>query len=172
MRIAKKLRPELITSRDKTRECLTRAELTDHKGSAVLVATDGRRLLVVPVDKEEGDTDGPIPTEALKFSRSAIRDKKTTEVQFSVNGGIKFSNGWTMPRPEQLRFPTWQQVIPEKGKHSISFRAKFLMELATAMGCEDVTISFDGPNTPIYVEPSEGANGRFAVLMPIVNTKP
>ena len=57
MRIKTKFNPEMIASRDKTRAALQSSQLKTYNGKDVVVATDGRRLIVVPVERSEGEMD-------------------------------------------------------------------------------------------------------------------
>ena len=74
MKIHKSLRPELAVSKDQSRYVLTEPWLDAE--NKVIVATDGRHMVVVPVEIEEGDTSGHVSAEALAGARKDKRDKE------------------------------------------------------------------------------------------------
>lgn len=165
MRIQKKYRPELIASKDGLRPAIQEPWISNHKGKDVLVATNGRGLVVVPVELEEGE-EGQVPQKALKFARANVLDRKSTSVSFALNGSVQFENGWSMPRgPKQTDFPNWTTAIPEEAPISVSINVKQLFELAQAMGCEIVSLHIKSPSDAVIVKPTD-RNGAFGVLMP------
>ena len=66
MKLNKELLIERACSNDKTREALANPYLDGQH----LVATNGRMLIAVEVEREEHDCDGWVAVEALKASRS------------------------------------------------------------------------------------------------------
>lgn len=166
MKIEKKYKPELICSKDATRPSIQETYATKHKGKPVLVATDGRRLLAVPIEVDNEKEYGYIPKAALKFAKASLLERRSTFIQFSANGKITFSNGWTMPRDNQQVFPKWETVIPKEAPETIAINAKLLYELAQSMGCETVALHIGEKNEGIIVKPTEN-NEAFGVLMPV-----
>lgn len=167
MKIKRTYRPELIVGKGKFRPVLNDASLQTHEGKDVLVATDGRRLVVLPVTREDGDTDGAIPPKAMQIAREAAHKKDPLSIK--CNGKIEFVNEWTMPRPNHGAFPNFAQVIPaaESRTTKVSFNAKFLYDLARAIGRDTVTLNIGGPLDAILVTPAGPADGEFGVLMPV-----
>lgn len=167
MKISSKYKPELICSKDRTRGVLLDANVRLVKGKPALVATDGRRLVVVPVEAEEKEF-GPVPKEAIQLARAKRQDKKQSVVKMILNGKIELENGWTLPRPKQeglANYPNVDHVIPEERNTDmkICFNAKMLHELAQAMGVEVVTLKFQ-PNGAILVTAEN--EEAYGVLMP------
>lgn len=169
MKIDKNCKIENIVSKDSKRGPITR--LYVHKNSSgqeVAVATDGRRLAVVPILFEEGDSEGYLTADQLKMARK-VTDKKQEEISLSANGEIKLSNGVTMPRVslDAGPYPNYPQVIPNQpATFTIGLNAHFLSELADAIGSPhgEVTLQFIDDMTAIRV--SGGIQGAFGVLMP------
>lgn len=170
MKLRRKYRPELIASKDATRAVINDLQISEHEGKPVLVATDGRKLVVVPITLEKGEK-GRLPKDALAFARKTAHRKD--DLTMSLNGKVEFPNGWTMPLKLDGNYPTWQTVVPEKAdrKHRISFNAKFLYELAQAMGTDEVVLHMGTAMDSIIVEPGV-SDGEFGVLMPCRNEPP
>ena len=79
----------------------------------------------------------------------------------------------TMPRKnlEGYSFPQWQKVLPnpDRGGIKIGLNAKFLYEIAQALGGDRVVIEILNATSPIVVKGS-GDNyieGSIGVLMPV-----
>lgn len=167
MRYKAKYKPELICSKDSTRYVLNNAEVLMLNDQPKMVATDGRRLVVIPVEADESER-GPIPPQALKFARQARVSKKTDTVVMGLNGSISFENGWTMPREnkeDRTPYPNIQNVIPE---HSptvrIGINAKQLHELAQALGDDVVILNITDAGGAIKVTLQR--DEAFGVIMP------
>ena len=169
MKLKSKYRPELICSRDATRMVLTNANLGFVKGKQCLVATDGKRLLVLPVEGEQLEKEnGPVPREALKLAREKRPSRKQDVVSIVLNGKCELENGWTLPRPtqEDMKYPNVEQVIPTPSSmdQKISFNARFLWEIAQALGVEHVILTHNPGGAITVTSPHEEA---YAVLMPM-----
>lgn len=167
MKISSKYKPELICSKDRTRGVLLDANVRLVKGKPALVATDGRRLVVVPVEAEEKEF-GPVPKEAIQLARAKRQDKKQSVVKMVLNGKVELENGWTIPRPSQeglARYPEVETVIPEQKMNDLKvcFDSKMLYELTQAMGVQVVTLTFQ-PNGAILVTATN--EEAYGVLMP------
>lgn len=165
MKIKAKYRPELICSRDGTRPAIQETNLGIVKGKVCLSATDGRRLLVLPVEAEKKEF-GRVPKEAIKLAREKRTSRKQEVVTIGLNGKVELENGWTLPRPmqEELKYPNVDQVIPEQCPRKICFSAKYLHELAQAMGVDQVILAFKDDMSPIVV--TSHNEEAYAVLMP------
>lgn len=143
MLINKDLKVELIASKDVTLQHLMHAHLDAEKKR--LVATDGHRMVIVPVTVEKGDDSGSIPVDAIKQARK-LAGKSRDEAQVKANGAIVLESGATMPRPK-VDFPPYEQVVPSYrpgtgGTVTIAFNARYLHELAQALGTEHVELTF------------------------------
>lgn len=165
MKLKTKYRPELICSKDETRAVLQNAELTELDGKTSLVATDGRRLLVLPVEADSKEY-GPVPPVAFKLARQHRSSKMADVVQITLNGKVEFENGWTIPRPEQLKFPNVKTVIPEQPpRYRVCISAKYLHEIANSLGVDQVILEIRDANDPLTIR-AQHEEG-FAVLMPV-----
>ena len=176
MIIPSKYRPELGVSKDRPRELLTSLYL---RGS-MLYATNGRMAIQIPVEREPDDVDGFIPVEALVEARQTCARSATTRRQrpgsFMMSARkatLAFDSKFgpiEMKRPEPGVYPTMTGVIdatPRRRTHCISFDVAFLSACAAALGHKCVTISFDGPETPIIVQALDNTGAAHAVLMPV-----
>jgi len=170
MKIKKECKIELIASRDETRHVLCNPYLQGSK----LIATDGQRLVAIPVELEEGDSDGPIDCSAFKLSRKTSSGEKLSKI--SANGCLKVQTKdgeITMPRKDfnGYSFPQWQKVLPnpDRGGIKIGLNAKFLYEIAQALGGDRVVIEILDATSPIVVKGSNEnyIEGSIGVLMPV-----
>lgn len=163
MKIAKDRKIELIASQDKTRFILQEPYL---KGD-YLVATSGRHLVRLKIEREEGDTDGYVTAAAIKAARKT--GYKNDAASIACNGAYKLVDGTTLPRNAALtesQFPNFEQVIPkEPGPVKVSLNAKMLWEMAQAMGSDTLTLAIKDELSPLVVTcKNEDALG---VLMPV-----
>lgn len=172
MKLNKNLLVERACSDDKTREVLANPYL-DGKH---LVATNGRILIAVEVEREEHDCDGWVAVEALKASRKM--EKLYDEKRITCNGACVLADGTSYRRPLEgttSRFPNWKQVIPEGGSFPqahVALNPSMLLDLAKALGSEEgvklTFVSADGRVlrvTPLF-GPLKGRN-TIAVIMAI-----
>ena len=83
MKISKNCKIELVASKDSTRLALINPYLQGSK----LIASDGHRLVAIPVEREEGDSDGPMDCSAFKLSRKTSSGEKLSKI--SANGCLK-----------------------------------------------------------------------------------
>lgn len=170
MKIQTKFRPELVASKDSKRMAISEPYLCEHEGKPVLVATDGKRLCIFPVEKSDGDTNGAVSGEALKIARSKRMDKRQSfiEVQTTEKTHV-LENGWILPRENGYVFPNWKTVLPEKPiTRKVCLNAKLLWEMCQAMGCDCIVIELSESDTdPIRVRPQGAASGERGVLMPL-----
>lgn len=165
MKIPKDCKMELCASRDAARSQSIHnihvERLEDGTGRAV--ATNGRMLVIVPVEFEEGDEPGYLTPEALKAGRKL---KCGPDMSIKANGDLKLANGVCFPRPRvnDLPYPNYRQVIPtSEPTFRVAFNARMLADLAEAMGTEVVTLEFVDTLTAIRVS----GHGRCGVLMPV-----
>lgn len=171
-----KAKPEASASKDQTRPVLTHLYLriTGEGDARIgrLEATDSYKLVSIPVEVEDGDTEGFIPVEVLKAARKASRG--SSAVQIEANGGLVIEDGTTYPRPEPGTWPKTDQLIPtDTTEFEVGLSARFLWDLAQAFGDDRVVVKFtaakDGspdPLRPIHVRPMGSAEG-VAILMPV-----
>lgn len=171
MNISTQCKIELCASQDATRHAISEPYLDITDGRATIVATDGRRCVIIPVEAAPGDVSGFVSGEVLKAARKLAG--KCAPASVELNGVAKLTNGATLPRHGDAKpddqFVNWRQVIPREDKpHKISFNARMLYECAQAMGAENVTLHFGHDTHPIVLTPCSPAPcmEAKAVLMP------
>lgn len=148
-------------------------------GPGYLAATDGRRAALVPVDIEgERPTDRAVSILPAAAVATCKRTRKGSIPVLTVNGAVSTAEGNTYPTDHTVRFPPLSDVLPTADKLdravSVTLNAKYLAELATALGSADrVTLVFK-PHTeraeavgPIVVVAPENprAPGPVGLLM-------
>lgn len=178
MLMDRNLKPELCAGKDETRAHLTMLHLNVQRRE--LAATDGHRMVVVPVDIEEGDVTGPITVEALEAARKY--DKKTPQVRVFANGSLQV--GWddkgpTFRRPsgKDLKFPPYTKLMgPPKAEHHfvLGISARYLTQAAAALGTEDITLTvyFDQRDGwadlhPVFVRDNSLTPKGECIVMPM-----
>lgn len=131
-----------------------------------LVVTDGRRMVLLPVEVEPGDVSGIVPTEAVTEALRLAKKSKGTGPDgglagISINGVVKLRNGAEFPKVDGV-YPNYNQVIPDYVKlrmqekrtegeqatvdgslnerTTVAFNARLLFEIAQAMGSDSVVL--------------------------------
>lgn len=173
MRMCKEFKPELVfaTGRRLSLSCPYLDIETDKEGIRVgrIVATDGQRLLVIPVELDDDDTEGSIPVSAFVLARKGTQKHFGEIIIHCTEGVCSMTDGGTVPRPDNGRFPGWRGVVAYPPvTQEISFDPSLLFSLAKAMGTLDrITLRLSG-NKPIHlVGGSNGAAAEVAILMPM-----
>jgi hypothetical protein len=169
MKLNKNCKIELVASKESTRLALINPYL---QGSN-LIATDGRKLVAIPVELEDGDSDGPVDCSAFKLARKTVSGEKFSKI--SANGCLKVQTKdgeITMQRSfKETTFPAWEKVLPDpdRGGIKIGLNAKFLYEMAQALGGDCVVIEILDATSPIVVKGSNEnyIEGSIGVLMPV-----
>ena len=170
MKIPKQCKLEKIVSKDASRDALQHILIENIDGEAVAVATDGRRLAIVPVTVCEDDQiTGPklIGPKALMEARKQA--KRAKESTIGLNGAAMMPNGEVHPIREDLNFPNWRQIVPQGGEYqTVRLDAKLLFELSQAIGAVDNRITLQipvgNPCGPVVIE--EKTTGGKGILMP------
>ena len=171
MKIARHYRPEACASKDKERFGLTDPYL-DVEGRAV-VATDGYRMVAIPVEVDDQDVSGYVARDLLKVARKKCKkedfEAEIRERKELVPQGIEY------PPDDARTFPDWRKVLPsfsegEPGTVTIGLNANLLKGIADALGGAGVvalTVKVDSLETsPIRVRALSGNEREIAVLMP------
>ena len=176
MRMNKEFRPELVYATDKrlSLSCPFLDIETDKEGVRVgrIVATDGHRLIVVPVELDDTDTMGSIPISAFILARKGTLKHFGEIIIYCTEGVCTMTDGGTVPRPDNGRFPDYRPIVanrwPGEVLHEISFDPKLLASMVKAMGATDrITLRLSG-NKPIHlVSGSNGTPAEVAMLMPM-----
>lgn len=181
--------PELVTGKDKSRPVFQIVHL-DIEHSEVR-ATDSYMAARFPVQLDEGDTDGPIPVEALKSSRkSPFSFLKKTSIRANSHVEVVAGTGEdasapyvTLPRETSAyQYPDLDRLWPGEGDLNafrVAIDATKLIALAKAIGAagknQGVVLQFfNSPNgdpsalRSILVTPLGGDDDSpSAILMPI-----
>lgn len=163
MRISLRTKLEKLVSKDPSRPVLTHLYLRivgeggDRRG--FLEGTDSYKLGRVPVELEEGDTEGFIPAEVIGAARKAKADS------IRANGSLELETFGkviaSFPRTFEGTFPNTDQLLdvtPARingARWTIGLNPKLLLELAEGMGAETVTLEF--ANTKTYSRGSDPA---------------
>ena len=168
MQYNKNCKIELIASKDATRTVLCNPYLDGNN----LVATDGRKLVCLPVQRDEHDTDGPISIEALKLSKKRFDENAT----IYANGSYRVLTKTGIVQLERIpsvNYPNYKQILTnikkDEYKTKVCFNAKFLFEIAQSLGTENVIIEIKDNLSPIVVTSNclKTPEGAIAVLMPV-----
>jgi len=179
MRFSSKFSPELCVSKDSARYVLQKCFLRGN----LLYATDGRRIVQIPVERDTEDVDCFIPVEVIQAARSLVRakrGKKSDDKDVSIRclkDGFYFDSkfGETHVKHDKVtkdhNYPNLSQIISKSANrraNAISLNVNLLYGAATALGSSSVTISFDDEVGAIIIEPlSTKESVAHAVLMPV-----
>ena len=144
MQMSMQYSPELFVSNDAERPDLRHVYL-DVKKSRV-IATDGKRAIVVKVTTDKGDTEGFIPVNAIKLAKQNA-PKDSTAIAIECRGKTcVLSDGTSFVRPLG-NFPDIDAIIPKaaefKGGKTATLRAKYLYDAARATGADAVTMQIN-----------------------------
>jgi len=177
MKIPKTCKLEKVVSKDESREPLLSILIESKDGQSNAVATDGRRMAVVPIEiADEDQLDGQklmTPKALIEARKQAKQAKEST---IGLNGAAMMPNGEVYPWKKDVNYPNWRQVVPpnDNPRQTISFNAKYLYELAQAIGCPNdcVTLQIEtnsatgklDASRPLIIE--EKTTGGKGVLMP------
>lgn len=136
-----------------------------------IVATDGHRLIVVPVELDDSDTMGSIPISAFVLARKTAFKHMPDIIIYCTEGVCSMTDGGTVPRPDIGRFPLWRAIVtPDPIEREISFDPSLLLSLCKAMGTLDrVTLKIPvNPGKPIHlVGGSSHHQAENSILMPM-----
>ena len=138
MKLDPKYRPELCVSDDETRYNLGAPYLDTEE--RMIVATDGHRLVCVPVQVEDGDTSSHLEPATLAVARGEAE---------------------AADPPVRGKFPDWREIrrmmepsfANVEGVISICLNAEYLASMAKAMGTELVTIRIQTAGEKAHAEP-------------------
>lgn len=185
MRISKFYKPEACVSKDAERMHLCHPYL-DVKRER-LVATDGRRMIALPVEVEKGEVSGHIASDLLKVGR-----KKTGkhEVEYEIRERVRLvPHDIEWPLQAVPDFPDWSAVLPryrpgDPGTVTVGLDAALLKGIADALGSDgQVALTFRLDSLNLDMSPQDAAKqglepqilvrstlareGELAVLMPV-----
>lgn len=176
-------------SKDETRGRIMHPYI-DTNESPVIVATDGRRIAVLPVQLEDGDCGGVVPVGAMRVARQIARDEleATTprEMEYGeeppspdtielVLGGSTIGVGGFKIDRHPVDFPKWREAVAatKPPRFRISLNADLLAGLQHALGTSAVVLEISADKDPMRVVPYSCRGdapfmpGAFGVLMPV-----
>lgn len=164
---------------DETRYVLTGVNLSVTNGKASLVATDGRRLSMSPLDTAKLSDGSYIIPNANGFEKAikALDDGPldvavVTDEASKTQSMISFSspNGRVVSRLVDGKFPSVDQVIPEPTEQIVFSKAVLenaLKEIAPYVkesGSPSVIIDRDGDNYSVIVPKTAKTNGKTIII--------
>lgn len=181
-----------IASKDATRRIITTLNVRrGHKGfdgEGCIVATDGRRLAVVPCELESGDVEGLIRSDAIargdKERRKGPR-RRNAKTPIAIDAGedrLEMENGTNIPRldPDGYTrkdevFPETDRVVPDDYRVEYALNAELLAELSEALGAKGKGIrlrfrrTLEGidAHSVVEVRPADKENKAVGLLMPM-----
>ena len=175
MRMSKEFKPELVyaTGKRLSLSCPFLDIETDKEGIRVgrIVATDGHRLLVVPVELDDDDTMGSIPISAFVLARKGTLKHFGEIIIYCTEGVCSMTDGGTVPRPDNGRLPDWRKIVAYPPvTQEISFNPTLLLSLCKAMGTSDrVTLKIPiTPGKPIHLAGRTSHHqAENSILMPM-----
>jgi hypothetical protein len=186
MKIPFNCKIEEACSNDETRKILNCVNLTiteDRKG--MLIATDGRLCVYLPVDVDGNDKPGLIPKAAITRARenqvSYEYDEEGERHTVNTDTILICADRIDVGEYLSAERPTFEKPYPDTTKvfefeaNTMPFRmfinAELLAGIQRAMGCRGVMLETEGVDKPIRVTPHIPAGmskaGTKAVLMPI-----
>lgn len=176
---------EKVCSKDGTRPILTVPAVVEWDGGKAIAATDSYKLAIIPLEDSEGLEVGPIDLDLVK---AAV---KSTYHEITSAGGATdacktrlTTDGRDVAERQNHvgQFPNVAQLMPpEFTGGSISFSARYLLDLVQGMGAgPDALVRLDfigdtegriNPLRPMRVtvsgKPASDCAGRVGLLMPI-----
>lgn len=164
MRMDRNVRPELGAAPAKVRPTLAHPYLDVE--AAALIATDSYVMVKVPVDIDEGDESGPIPTDALQAARKVA--PRRLPIYIEANGAAVIPNYATFTRDQAYEFPNWRSIIetdPGKPVARFGVDAELLFRAQRALGARHLDVRFFDPLKALRVRPLGGFGE--AVVMPV-----
>jgi hypothetical protein len=180
VRLRRYYKPEACATKDKDRTNL-RDPYLDVEAEKI-VATDGHRMVAIPVEVEHGDVSGYIARDFLKLGRK--KSPKGEPVHIENRSVLRpFDIEWP---PDQDHvgdtFPDWRKVVPawnEKspGAVTIGLNAHLLKGISDALGGDGiVALTFmleQRDSAPFLVRALGGDPEEIGLLMPCrVGEKP
>jgi hypothetical protein len=184
-------RPDKVASKDDTRPAMThlflRLRRAGKKGTGKVIggmieATDSYKLVRLPVEFDDTDepTEGFLPAAMFTGKQVIAMTVRNGEVAVTNTDGVRTlerpdMNGRTYPDVDKLLDP----ILENMGPLRIGLNARYLYELAQAMGDDTVVLGFSRHGRgsfnnlrPMLVLPGTSSttterDGPLGVLMPI-----
>lgn len=136
-------------------------------GGPALIATNGRSLSFLAVAADDGDVDGLICKDALRFAAKRggrIRLTATHAEVLATGGAVRAS----FPRPEG-EFPKAEAVVPDssKAKARVALSIEYLRELAETFGAHGIMLEIFGEDGAQRVTPIDLGAHHVGAIMPM-----
>jgi len=116
-----------------------------------LEGTDSYKLLRIPVELDDDDTEGFVPIDAITTARKLKADRITCNGSVRVVGADNVTAEYD--RPDVGQFPSTDSLLDvepalyEGERWTIGLNPLFLLELAMGMGAETITLEFARAST-------------------------
>lgn len=176
MKLPKNAKIEAVCSTDETREVITHPYLEIKDGTARVIATNGRAIVAIPVEVEDGEESGWVSIPALAAARKACASRGPEKDMASVhcNGTCRTATA-DFPRPfkdDAMTFPNYRQCIPnedQKGIMKLSFDVNLLAAVVKAAGGTGIVRVYqpqDDPLAPMTLSIDGAKDGTLAIVMP------
>lgn len=176
MILPKTCKIEELCSTDKTRNVLFHPYLSGNE----LVATDGKAMICLPVELEEGDCHGWVSIEALKMARKLNKNLDNLSIKVK-NDGLILMDGTVLPQPNVGSvYPNYRPILEanlskeQEPVSSIAFNPDYLSSVASAFGCANekgVKLVFRAGMGAIQAIPLSGPfagnEKAVSIIMPI-----
>lgn len=179
---------EGVCSEDETRPNLQTINLEISEGrTGCLIATDGRRMVVLPVEVDTKDVPGMIPKKAFDLERQTATEPPYYGEDgdpVSCNRPLHLSAGdndvgltgeilvkRSCRTDKYMKFPDWKSRVDQATSapkvFSICLNAELLFGIQEALGSSAIKIEFQGPEMPMLVTSFDGIKGALGILMPV-----
>lgn len=173
MKLPKNAKIEAVCADEKSnRPTIAHPYLEIKDGAARVIATDGRAIVAIPVEVEEGEESGWVSIPALAAARKASSRDGVASVH--CNGTCRTATA-DFPRPFKdtaMTFPNYRQVIPDgeqKGVFKLAFNVELLAAVVKAAGGTGIVSVHqlaDDPDAPMTLSIQGAKDGTVAVMMP------
>ena len=136
-------------------------------GKAKVAATNGRAVVELTVEASESDAPGFLTVESWKAAMKPGKLIATEKAEVAWPEGTITEFG----RPSEGEFPDYAKFVGRAGGQKVTFNARYLWEVAQALGRDEVTLTLPNPDSNGKISSaidvvSTGVSGR-ATLMPI-----
>lgn len=163
MQFPVKSKIEKVLPKDRDNPVLTNPYLDIEAG--VVLASNNRCALSIPVEVGADDVSGPVSVDAIKAARKTDTEIQCQEKHIVIPGGVAYH------REDFPAYPPISElfVSGEDAVVSITLDAKLLAGLAEAMGTDTVTLKLPVGLKRIGVEPFIGlphVAGAVGVILP------
>lgn len=149
-----------------------------------LIATNGRIMVVVPVEDTDGDVDGIISPDAMKLAGKGGKKGETTIASLDSVARVFLKEGTADFPHLEANFPDWEVVQPKASTTdlNITLSGAYLKDIVDALGTagddlDGVKFQFKlkkgqiDDNAPVRVEAASPLNGAYGCIMPICRGK-